>query len=169
MEMTPRIEMPTQMRLMSLRLRNIFFCIIIPIRTRNFYYTFSVSYLQYDMTFFRRLIRKKILINIAFSAALIAVGYNTYGVVRRSFVLKEESAATRAKIEELTRRKQELAAELEELNKTPAIEREAKARLNMKNVGEEVVVVVPEKNTSANEKKSTTTPSFWDRIKNFFW
>ena len=120
------------------------------------------------MALLRRLVRKNTLVNLTFIVALLLVGHNTYQVVRRSFALKKESAATKAKIEQLTRRKQELEAQITELKSAPAVERQAKERLNMKNSGEEVVVVVPEKNTVPQKKSAATPPSFWDRLKGFF-
>ena len=111
--------------------------------------------------------RKSNLVNLACAVALVFFGYYTYQVVSRAVALREESKATRAKIEELTRRKKELESQLSELKNTPAIEREAKERLNMKNSGEEVVVVVPEKK-SDQEKPVATTSSFLQRVWNFF-
>lgn len=62
---------------------------------------------------------------------------------------RTESEETTKKIDGLKRKKQELEAALAEIQTKEAVEREAKARLNLKKPGEEVVVVVPEKKINA--------------------
>ena len=167
MEITPRIETPTQMRLISLRLWNM---IVWDDTLKKHILLASILFNCFfcNMAPVKSMVRKNKLIRVAFVAILVFVGYNTYHIIRRSFALKQESVATRAKIKELIRHKQELEAQIMELKTASAVEREAKARLNMKNSGEEVVVVVPEKNVQSDKKPATTMTSFRDWVRGFF-
>ena len=79
--------------------------------------------------------------------------------------MNREARSNQEKIEELTKKKQELEAYLAELSTDEAIKREAKERLNLKEPGEEVVVVAAEE---AGAEKNQENPSFWDRVKNLF-
>lgn len=95
----------------------------------------------------------------------ISVSYSAARMVRDVFIVRTESKEVVKKIEELTRKKQELELALAEIQTKEAIEREAKARLNLKNPGEEVVVVVPEKKVSAPQDSPV---SFWSRLISLF-
>lgn len=110
--------------------------------------------------------KKSLLINIAFILAAALVSYSASRMVRNVLITKTRSDEMTQKIEELKKKKQELEAALVELRTKEAVEREAKARLNLKKPGEEVVVVVPdEKKNNAPVTKSQT---FWSRITSFF-
>ena len=69
------------------------------------------------------------------------------------------------KIEQLKAKKRELETALTEIQTKEAVEREAKERLNLKNPGEQVVVIVPEKKDNQSEEQSM---SFWAKFKSFF-
>lgn len=101
--------------------------------------------------------------NILLWALAAVLGYAAWGMVRQALVLRKESSASFQKIEELSQRKQELEAALEELKLPSTIEREAKERLNLKKRGEEVVVVVPEEKESVKVEGK----SWWEKFKRF--
>ena len=79
--------------------------------------------------------------------------------------LHSELDSTQKKIEEVTRKKEELEHRIVELQTPEAVEREAKERLNLKKSGENVVVVVPEKKEVSPK---SNLEYFWGKIKNFF-
>ncbi len=91
------------------------------------------------------------------------VGYAAYNISRQAFTLGGEAEDARRKIEELTQKKKELEAYLEEIQTRQAAEREAKQRLNLKLPGEEVVVVEePQISSPENQEMG-----FWGRIRAF--
>lgn len=107
--------------------------------------------------------------NLVFLGLVGLVGFGTYNMVSRALALRGESKEAEAKIQELLRKKAELEAYALELESRQAIEREAKDRLNLKLPGEEVVVVVPEK-----QPEIISEPSRADRFMSFlgglfFW
>lgn len=77
--------------------------------------------------------------------------------------MRKEAKDREEKIIELNQKKAELEAYIAELQSREAIEREAKERLNLKLPGEEVVIVVPEKDSPEEAPKN-----IWDKIKSFF-
>lgn len=116
-----------------------------------------------------RYLKKSILVNVALIGLAMVVSYNAARMVRNAIVLRAQSADMTKKIEELRLKKQELEAELVQIQTKEATEREAKERLNMKKSGEEVVVVVPEK----KDNIVTASPSaIWntmrEKITSFF-
>ena len=98
---------------------------------------------------------------------VIAIGalYHTYRIVSDAVSLRNETNTIAEKIDELTQKKEQLEAYLEELKTKEAIEREARERFNLKKPGEEVVVVLPNKHV---EDKVPEATGFWARIKSFF-
>lgn len=110
-------------------------------------------------------IKKSPLVHFFLFLLLLWVGYRAFGMVRQAVRIQEDADETKQKIGELTRKKKELEAYLVELKEREAIEREAKARFNLKKPGEAVVVVVPKE---YNDQVSSSTVPFWKRIKIFF-
>ena len=106
-------------------------------------------------------IKNSLLLNILFFVVAALVGYGTYNMVRQTLSLSQESKDNVQKIEELTKKKKELEAYIAELESPQAIEREGKNRLNLKKPGEEVVVVVPEKNNPGDEDAHF----WWSKLK----
>ena len=86
-------------------------------------------------------------------------------MMRRTLVVRMERRATDERIQELIRKKETLEIQLRELETREVAEREAKERLNLKNPGEKVVVVLPE--TSHRESVSATQAGVWERIRVF--
>lgn len=111
-------------------------------------------------------IKNSITLNILLALAAAWVLFGAVSMVSQAIFLSKEAREREAKIEELSRKKVELETYIGELESRSAIEREAKIRLNLKLPGEEVVVVVPEKEDpsagSGQEKK------FLEKIKYFF-
>lgn len=111
-------------------------------------------------------LKNSIVFNIFIIALAAFLSVSAYRTVKQSFMVREQTAAEREQIEELKNKKAELEAYLAELQTKEAIEREAKAELNLKLPGEEVVVVVPGKKENAPEE--APKPTFWERIKLWF-
>jgi hypothetical protein len=96
---------------------------------------------------------------------MAAAGYSTALMVRQARLVYSQERSTAKKVEELIKKKQELEQYLARLQTREGIEREAKERLNLKKIGEEVVVVVPEP-----EKESGAVPppsGLWRKIADF--
>lgn len=108
-------------------------------------------------------VKNSLVFNVALLLVVIFVGYGSFKLVREALSLNQEVRSREEKIEELTRKKQELEVYLAELSTDEAVRREAKDRLNLKEPGEEVVVVARE------EVKEEGRPpvNFWTRITNF--
>lgn len=116
-----------------------------------------------------RYFKKSILVNVALIGLAMVVSYNATRMVRNAIVLRAQSADMTKKIEELRLKKQELEAELVQIQTKEAAEREAKERLNMKKFGEEVVVVVPEKKDNiVTASPSAIWNTMWEKIASFF-
>lgn len=111
-------------------------------------------------------IKSSIIFNVVIVALGVFLAVSASRTVRQALLVREEAAKEKEKIEELQKKKTELEAYLLELETKEAIEREAKRELNLKLPGEEVVVVVPEK----NEVFPASSPSLtgWERIKSWF-
>lgn len=108
-------------------------------------------------------LRHSPLLNIFLIFLIVFVGYHTLNLARSTWDLYREARGSETKITELTKKKQELEAYLEELQQREAIEREAKERFNLKKPGEEVVVVIPDKNPPA-----AAPLTFFEKIRLFF-
>lgn len=93
-------------------------------------------------------LKKSLSFNLFLLMVLLAVAYGSYKTARQALELKEESQETKNKIEELKRKKTELEQKLAELKTKEEIERTGKESLNLKNRGENVVVVIPENQAS---------------------
>lgn len=92
------------------------------------------------------------------------IGYGVFAMGARVLILERESQELREKWLLLERQRAEYEAYLAELSTPQALEREAKARFNLKRPGEEVVVVVPERQEAAH---SAPPNGFWERFSRF--
>lgn len=110
-------------------------------------------------------IKNSLAFNIALFLVVIFVGYGSFKLVREALSLNQEARSREEKIGELARKKQELEAYLAELSTDEAVRREAKDRLNLKEPGEEVVVVAADEEVKEEERPPL---SFWARITNFW-
>lgn len=109
--------------------------------------------------------KKSFIINIVLLSLAIIISYSATRMVRNAFVMQTQSAEMTKKIEELKEKKEQLTAALAEIQTKEAVEREGKARMNLKKPGEEVVVVVPEKKTNVPIGQPM---SFWSRFISLF-
>ncbi len=96
--------------------------------------------------------------------AMVA-SYSASRMVRNAFFARQQSDQMVQRIEELQQKKKELEAQLAEMQTKESVERQAKERLNLKKPGEEVVVVVPQKEEKKPQEKS---PTLWEKITSFF-
>ena len=108
---------------------------------------------------------KRSLVLNAFLAAIAGVWL--YGAYRVALQAREASHELRRAEQELSvlrQKKQGLRSRLRELETPEGVEREAKARLNLKNPGEEVVVVVPD---DVGARLATSSSAWWARALDF--
>jgi len=109
-------------------------------------------------------LKKSILGNVLLLVLAALVGYGTFKMMRQAVIFWAEYKNQEAGVRELTQKKEELERYLSELQTPQAAEREAKDRLNLKKIGEEVVVVVPPEEKISPETKQTV----WQKTKSFF-
>jgi cell division protein FtsL len=96
--------------------------------------------------------------------SVIAV-YGAFKAFSRRLAIESDVASLNKKIENLKKENESILNSLKAAASKEGIEKEAKARFNLKNEGENVVVVVPKEQT----KKSEPPPqSILLRIKNYF-
>ena len=112
-------------------------------------------------------IKRSFVFHILLASVAAVLGYGLIDVMRQASFLSKESKSAEEKVKELTQKKQELEVYLRELETREALEREAKARLNLKKPGENVVVVVPDK--KSEEVPREVPQDFWERAKNFLY
>ena len=111
------------------------------------------------------MLKKSFVINVILIIGGVVVSYSAARMVRDALTMHTQSAEMIQKIEQLKAKKQELEAQLTELQTKEAVERQAKERLNFKKTGEQVVVVIPEKK---QVQQSISPLSFWEKFKSFF-
>ncbi|OHA01316.1 MAG: hypothetical protein A3H71_03165 [Candidatus Sungbacteria bacterium RIFCSPLOWO2_02_FULL_48_13b] len=107
---------------------------------------------------------------VAGLSILLIVGFiQTINLWRRFSDLRQTEATLEEKLASVEAENRELRSELE-IGKTPeAIERDAKARLNLKKSGEEVVIVVPPSLIATSTPVASSSwwqsfISFWGRL-----
>ena len=96
-----------------------------------------------------------VLILVAVITAALAA--SAVRIVLREESLRRERAAVRERIQELEAERERLRQELGALASPDVIERLAKEELNLKNVGEEVVVVVPDEGAGASREEEPSS------------
>lgn len=87
------------------------------------------------------------------------------GVFQSAYDLEREFSAAAAKKSSLEKRNQELIQLLQKFDNPEFLEREAKDRLNLKNPGEEVAIIVPEQQATSSAQAEK---GLWGRMKNWF-
>ncbi len=112
---------------------------------------------------FRRL-KNSLPLNLLLLIAAAAVGVGAARMARQTLALRTELSGAEVKLKEVKQAQAELVARLAERDTPEGIEREAKAKLNLKSPGEEVVVVVP----PPAPAESAAPATLWERIKRFF-
>lgn len=91
--------------------------------------------------------------------------YQFAGVFQNAYDLEKEFSVLDAKKNLFEKRNQELARTLQKFDNPEFLEREAKDRLNLKNQGEEVAVIVPEAQATSS---MPAEKSFWSRLRSLF-
>jgi len=111
-------------------------------------------------------VKYSLLINIALFLLVFVLGYSAFGAIRNALVISREAAAAQKRIQELQQKKRELEKRLAALDNKDVVLQEAKERFNLKEPGEEVLVITPEKNT---EPQWIEKSGIWTRIYRFFF
>ena len=88
--------------------------------------------------------------------------YYGWGMTARLIALYTEKRELEKKILELQTKNEAVKKEIEYTQTAGFLEREGKARLNLKKPGEEVVVIVPEKKIQAGDGQSKQ--GFWKKF-----
>ncbi len=96
---------------------------------------------------------------------MVWVLYQFIGVFQGAYDLEKEFSTAEVKKNLFEKRNQELTQSLQKFDNPEFLEREAKDRLNLKNPGEEVAVIVPEQQSTSSP---ATGKGFWGRIKDWF-
>lgn len=109
-------------------------------------------------------VKQSLVINLVLFVLVFVMGYSAFSAVRNAFILSDEAKNSGKKIQVLLQKKKDLEERLAALNNKDVVIREAKERLNLKQAGEKVVVIVPPKNHVPIEKEKLNT---WQKIRNF--
>ncbi len=86
-------------------------------------------------------------------------------LVRSAMQISHDRAEVAVRLAGLVSEKKRIEEEIRERTQEESVRYQAHLRLNLKNPGENIVVVLPEKYASSADEKSD---SFWQSIKNFF-
>lgn len=135
----------------------------------NHYTIFMKSKQRFSLVLDRYPVLDKVLRSPRVALFSIAVAawalYQVAGVSQSAYDLGKEFSAVEAKKNALEKRNQELFQTLRKFASPEFLEREAKDRLNLKNPGEDVAVVVPEQQSTSSTPEEK---SFWSRLQSFF-
>lgn len=104
-------------------------------------------------------------VSLALLLAASVIGVGAVRMTRATLALRAEVREAEAHLTAIAARKRDLSRRLAEQDAPEKVEYHAKAQLNLKNPGEEVVVVVaaPEKSNISGLAKS----GVWEGVKNF--
>ena len=108
--------------------------------------------------------KRSIPVNVLLAVVAAAVAVGATRMTRATLALRREVREQEIYAEALGERKAELLRRLEEQDAPETVEYQAKATMNLKNPGEEVVVVVPDARSATSADRNT----FWERVKDFF-
>lgn len=88
--------------------------------------------------------------------------HHVWGMTGRLLSFYSEKKGLEVKIAELQKRNEDIKKEIDYTGTEGFLEREGKARLNLKKPGEEVVVIVEEKEEMQNQKDKNQT--LWQKL-----
>ena len=94
-----------------------------------------------------------------------------WGVYEKERISSENLSKEKTELEKLSLREKDLASALEYLKTDQGIENEIRSKFRVVREGEKVAVIVGEEATNIKEQLptvSTTTPSLWYKILNWF-
>lgn len=106
-------------------------------------------------------VKQSLVINLVLWVLVFVMAYSAFNAIQNAFILSNEAKNSEKKIQELLHKKKDLEERLAALGNKDVIMREAKARLNLKEAGEEVVVIVPPKKPAPTENNKLNV---WQRI-----
>lgn len=158
------VEMPVRIAATANAACNFFRCVNIGRNGYQTFYSVIVYLLSIAINRMWNRITRSVWANIVFAVLAAACLAGALSLIRSAAQVLRDSAAARARFADLTAEKERLEEEIYERTQESAIRYQAKARLNLKNPGEEVVIVVSE-----DEPADTAEPSdFWQKIREFF-
>ena len=105
-------------------------------------------------------------INAALAVLAVFCFVSAASLARQAIQISRDSAAAARRLDELTAHKKELEAATRAAGMEETIRYKAKARFNLKNPGENIVVVLPDKKEVPADAAGDN--SLWERIKSFF-
>ena len=118
--------------------------------------------------FFDEWRRSFLIIGILFF--LFFVCYQLIGLYTRARGLEKQAESQQSELTQIQIERKKIEADIEFLKSQSAIEREAKANLNYKKPGEEVIIVVPSQHSFSleNHNNESMKSSIFMKIGNFF-
>ena len=152
------VEMVVRTAMIAKTVCNFFRCINI-----NSLYPFSHLASSRSKTMWNRITRS-LSANLALILLAIVCVSGAVSLARQAASVLRDSASARARVEELAAKKKKLEEEIRERTREESVRYQAKARLNLKNPGENIVVILPEKKEPAPEAPYP----LWQKITSFF-
>lgn len=107
-----------------------------------------------------------VIVGLVVVAMLLSV--SAVRILLKAYEIRKERIVLDAKVRELEKNKQNLEAALQGAGSADAVERAAKEKLNLKNAGEVVVVIEPEKPATTTGSGNGIISSWLGSIIKFF-
>ncbi len=111
-------------------------------------------------------ITRSLSINMALGVLAFLSLVSAASLMRQAIQISRDSATAARRLDELTAHKKELEAAIRTAGMEEAVRYKAKARLNLKNPGENIVVVLPDKKEIPPAGGGESV--WWKRITSFF-
>lgn len=113
---------------------------------------------------FKKIISSPFIV-LLFLILTISAAYGALNIFLKRISLENNLETLNKKIDALEAKNMSIAKKMEYINSETGIEKEAKARLNLKKEGEQVIVVIPPKDNTQNN--SNENNSIFKKIKNW--
>lgn len=97
---------------------------------------------------------------------MLFVTRSTWSVYQKQIQSESLKSLSEKKVLELELRNKEINDKIQALETSQGIEKEIRSKFNVVKENENMVIIIDE--NKDNDSVSTTTESFWKRIKNFF-
>ncbi len=111
-------------------------------------------------------ITRSLSINVALGVLAFLSLVSAASLMRQAIQISRDSATAARRLDELMVHKKELETAIRAAGTEEAVRYKAKARLNLKNPGENIVVVLPDKKEIPPAPGDATM--WWERMANFF-
>lgn len=108
-----------------------------------------------EPSFFQKLLKSPITL-IAVVILFSVILHHVWGMTGRLLSFYNEKKELETKISELQKKNEEIGREMDYTKTAGFLEREGKARLNLKKPGEEVAVIVEDKNQASEKNEQQT-------------